>query len=44
VRQAGASACARKSQPIDALIDAVRAVTAGRVYEPDSFGSRSARA
>lgn len=36
MRRAGASAYVRKSQPIDELIDAVREVIAGRVYEPDS--------
>jgi DNA-binding NarL/FixJ family response regulator len=34
MRHAGASAYVRKSQPIGELVDAVRAVIAGRVYEP----------
>ena len=35
MRHAGASAYVRKSQPIDALVETVRAVIAGRVYEPN---------
>ena len=36
MRRAGASAYVRKSQPIDELVDVVRAVIAGRIYEPSS--------
>jgi DNA-binding NarL/FixJ family response regulator len=36
MRMAGASAYLRKSEPIDELVDAVRAVVAGKVYEPNS--------
>jgi DNA-binding NarL/FixJ family response regulator len=34
MRRVGASAYVRKSQPIDELVDAVRAVIAGEAYEP----------
>lgn len=36
MRQAGASAYVRKSQPIAELVDVVRGLIAGRIYEPDS--------